>query len=306
MSKVVVVKHNAAISSDGLTTRDYRVLLSAALKELAGEGSLNRAVRKFVPGGTVGMKTNCLTRKLNSTPLALTNALCELFVESGLEENSLVVWERTNRELAGAGYELNVSSRGRRCLGTDATGAGYSRGFYSFGEVNSLVSTVLTDVVDVHVNLPVLKDHSIAGMSAALKNMYGAIHNPNKYHDNNCDPFCAHISMLEPIAEKPQLTVTDAMRVQYNGGPGYVPDYFADYGGIIVSNDAVAADRVGLKILEYLRGQNGQPTLAGTGRPVKYLETAAKLGLGEANLSEIDVVVLTADVDGTIKAGKLF
>ena len=65
MSKVVVVKLNAAVSSDGLTKRDYEVLLSAALTELAGDSQLNRAVRKFVPGGTAGMKTNCLTRKLN-------------------------------------------------------------------------------------------------------------------------------------------------------------------------------------------------------------------------------------------------
>ncbi len=181
----------------------------------------------------------------------------ELLIEAGVSENNTVVWERSNRELKEAGYTLNASFSGRRCLGTDTNGVGYSSEFYTSGEVNSLVTGVLTEIVDVNINLPILKDHSLAGMSAGLKNMYGAIHNPNKYHGDNCNPFCAHVSDLEPIRTKNRLTVLDAIRVQYNGGPGFVGSYVYHWGGLVMSEDPVACDSVGLQILEDIRKTQG-------------------------------------------------
>ncbi|MFQ6008245.1 MAG: DUF362 domain-containing protein, partial [Candidatus Zixiibacteriota bacterium] len=181
-----------------------------------------------------------------------------------------------------------------------------SGAFYSSGDVSSLVSRILTDMVDYNINLPVLKDHSIAGLSAGMKNMYGAIHNPNKFHDNNCDPFCAHVSNLEPVRKKNRLTVIDAIKVQYNGGPGYVSNYISYYNGVIMSDDPVAADRLGLKILEHMREVGGLPPLAKVGRPVKYLASAQQLGLGSADMKQIEVDVVIVDKNGRQKGGELF
>ena len=55
------------------------------------------------------------------------------------------------------------------------------------------------------INLPVLKDHDGAGVTIALKNMYGAIHNPNKYHPNGCDPYVADLNMLPEIRSRMKL-----------------------------------------------------------------------------------------------------
>jgi uncharacterized protein (DUF362 family) len=305
MSKVVVVRYAGNGHRKALTEEEYLRLLSTAFRVLAGEKDDKSAVKKFFPGGVIGMKTNCLARSFNSTPTALTDALSLLLTRTGFDENDLIIWERTSRELSQAGYTLNASSMGRRCLGTDANGLGYSGGFYNSEEVSSLVSRILTDMVDYNINLPVLKDHSIAGLSAGMKNMYGAIHNPNKYHDNNCDPFCAHINNLTPIKKKNRLTILDAVRVQYNGGPGYVGRYIDYYNGIIVSDDPVAADRVGLEILEHVRKRNGLPPLEKVGRPVKYLRTAQQLGLGVADLKQIGVDVVVIDQNGKQKPGKL-
>ena len=306
MSKVVVVKYYRDARDSSLTRDEYRRLLSVGLRRLTGETDIEKAVRKLVPSGVIGMKTNCLVGKLNSTPVALTDALGDSLNEAGSADNDIVIWERTSRELAGAGYTLNASGRSRRCLGTDANGIGYSRGFYSSGEVNSLVSRVLTDLVDYNINVPVLKEHSIAGLSAGMKNMYGAIHNPNKYHGDNCNPFCAHVSALEPIRTKNRLTVIDAVRVQYNGGPGFMSQFLAYYSGVIMSADPAAADRVGLEVLENLRKANNQPPLEKVGRPAKYLAAAGQLGLGEVELSRIDVDVAVVDEDGQQTAGELF
>lgn len=305
MSKVIVVKF-LNVSGNKFSQKEYRSMLTAGFLALAEKDDIAGAIRKIIPGGVIGLKTNCLAQKLNSTPVALTEALCGLMVEAGFNDNDLVIWERTSRELAAAGYALNVSGRGYRCLGTDATGVGYDQTFYSLGEVNSLVSRILTDMVNYNINLPVLKDHSVAGLSAGLKNMYGVINNPNKYHENNCDPFCAQVSGLAPVKSKNRLSVIDAVKVQYQGGPGFMGKYVADYKGIIISDDPVAADRVGLEILEYLRKVNGQPPLEAVGRKVNYLDTAQKIGLGMADIDKIEIRVINVSEQGKQSIGKLF
>jgi uncharacterized protein (DUF362 family) len=306
MSRVVVVKYIGGQQNRPLSQSEYELLLRSALRILSGNDTVSMALRQYVPRGKVGMKPNCVARKLNSTSVALTDALSSLFVEAGFKENNLVVWERSNRELSGAGYQLNATSSGRACLGSDATIVGYSDQFYSFGEVNSLVTRILTEIVDFNINLPILKDHSLAGLSGGLKNMYGAISNPNKYHGNNCNPYCAQVSNLEPLRTKNRLTIMDAVRVQYDGGPGYAPDFFSFFGSIIVSGDPVAADRVGLEILEHLRKTNGLPTLGREDRPVKYLGTAESIGLGVADLKKIDLQVVRVDRNGRETIGDLF
>lgn len=306
MSKVVVLRQERSNGRKSISATEYKHLLSVGLVGLAGTGSVRSALAEFLPRGVIGMKTNCLAGKANSTSVALAEGLGDLLVENGFDENDLIVWERTNRELAGAGYTLNASSFGRRCLGTDAEGVGYGREFHTSGEVNSLVSRILTDLIDCNINLPVLKDHSIAGLSASLKNMYGAINNPNKFHDNCCDPFAAQISNLAPIRAKNRLTIIDASKVQYQGGPGFMGQYLDYYNGLIISNDPVAADRIGLEILEGIRKEHGQPSLESAERPAKYLQTAAGLGLGTADLEKIDLEVIEVNQMGHTAEGKLF
>jgi uncharacterized protein (DUF362 family) len=305
MSKIVVVKGAGGDKRKGLSADHYRVMLEQGLSALANESSADAAVRKYIPSGPVGMKTNCLARKLNSTPIALVDALTAILTSAGIDENDIVVWERSSAELERAGFKLNASSFGRRCFGTDTGGVGYSRDFFSFGKVNSLVSRVMTDIVKYNINLPVLKDHSIAGLSGGMKNMYGAINNPNKYHVPNCDPFAAHVSMLEPIREKNRLTIIDAVKVQYNAGPGYDSRHIAYYGGLIIGDDPVAVDRIGFQILEHYRKINGLPSLEKAGRPVHYLKSAEQAGLGVADINRIYVDVMLVDKDGRTKKGDL-
>lgn len=307
MSKVVIVKYSDKIPKQGCHPEQYYRMLTSGLKQLTGKSNAVKAIQTMIPPkSVVGMKTNCLARKHNSTPVALTKALTQILTEAGIDENDIIIWERTNRELSQAGFTLNAASHGVRCFGTDANGVGYSRNFYNSGDVNSLVTRILTDIVDFNINLPVLKDHSIAGLSAGMKNMYGAINNPNKYHDNNCDPFCAHISNLNPIKSKHCLTVLDAIKVQYQGGPGYVSKYIDYYNGIIISTDPVAADTVGLKILQQIRKNNDVPSLEKVERPVKYLKTAEQIGLGVTDWKQIEVLTVTIDKHGSETIGELF
>jgi len=301
MSRVIVTKYKGTGAGKFYDEKIYRLLLDTVFKYIASVYP-EKYLQQLFPGGAVGMKTNCLT-VFNPTMKPLADALSQAILDmTSLKENDIIIWERTGRELKNCGYTLNISARGRRCLGTDAGGVGYSDEFYNSGSVSSLVSRVLTSMVDHSINLPVLKDHSIAGLSAGLKNMYGAVHNPNKYHGRNCDPYAAHVNNLEPIRDKHRLTVIDAVRVQYDNGPGFDNDSLEWHNGLIVSEDPVAADRIGLEIVEYLRRKNNLPPLEKVGRKVAYLDSAQELKLGISDLSLIDLKVITIDDYGNVIA----
>ncbi len=291
---------------DQLSVARYRHLVANGLTTLTSVSSVDEAVQKLIPNGAVGLKINCLTGKFNSTPVPLVEALADILESAGWPANDIVVWERTSHELQKAGFELNASSFGRRCLGTDTNGVGYGRDFHSAGESSSLISRILEKTVSSNINLPVLKDHSIAGLSGGMKNMFGAINNPNKFHNNNCDPHVADVSMMDPIRAKNRLTIINAVRVQYHNGPGYDPAYIAEYGSIILSDDPVAVDRIGLEIVEHFRHEAGLPSLEMSKRPARYLQTAQAHGLGRADLSAIELKVLIVNYKGRTQEGKLF
>src|SRR5208283_4390145 len=78
-----------------------------------------------------------------------------------------------------------------------------------------------------------------------LKNLFGAIHNPNKYHLNVGDPYVADVNMLPPIRQKVRLHICDATTAQYEGGPSYMPQWTWPCNSLLVSRDPVALDFVG-------------------------------------------------------------
>jgi uncharacterized protein (DUF362 family) len=210
-----------------------------------------------------------------------------------------IVWDRADRELERAGYTLRKGGSGVRCYGTDGV-TGFGRHGYdtvvaTSGAIGSLYSRIVTEQCDALVSVPVLKDHNLAGLTCALKNFFGAIHNPNKYHDDGCAPFVADVCAHEHIRNRLRLALCDATQPQYNGGPPRRPRWQWPYGGIILSTDAVALDRVALAVLERKRAAAGLKPLAAEQRPVRYLEHAAARNLGRADLAEIEVVSIGTD-----------
>jgi uncharacterized protein (DUF362 family) len=140
----------------------------------------------------------------------------------------------------------------------------------------------------------VLKDHDGAGVTIALKNMYGVIHNPNKYHPDGCNPYVADLNMLPEIRSKMRLTICDATTAMYEGGPGYKPEHSWNLNSLLVSTDPVALDHTGWRIIERKRAEKGWKTLEAEERAPRYIATAAdaehRLGTNDPNkISLIEV-----------------
>jgi len=296
-SKVVLVRSARSVTKNGeIDAKATSALLAAGLCLLAGQKDAAVSLAGYVqPRQKVGIKVNCLARRVVVTQPALTEALVKLLQEARVKGEDIVIWERTTDELKQAGYEPNMFKSGPRCLGTDARGVGYSSRLYPIGSIGSLISNILVEEVEVNINLPVLKDHNLAGLAGGMKNFYGAIHNPNKYHDNHCNPYVAEVNALPLIRKKNRLTIIDCLKVQYHGGPAYNPGFVERYGGLILGADPVATDVVALSVLEKIRNAHGRPPLKREGRHPEWLMTAGseKYKLGNASWDKIELIEKT-------------
>jgi uncharacterized protein (DUF362 family) len=289
-SKVVIAR-DPLLRTSGLSNKVLS-LLDRAMESYDGAGSPVDAWRKLVrPGEIVGLKVNCLAgRGTASTSVVLVEAVCERLRQAGIADKDIVIWDRLNADLESAGYRITSRPDRMRCLGNDT--AGYENELAIYGSVGSRLSQTLTRTCDAIINLPVLKDHGIVGVSMALKNLFGSIHNPNKYHTNAGDPYIADVNMLAPIRQKVRLTICDALTAQYEGGPSFMPQWSWPYNGLITSADPVALDYIGWQILERKRAEKGLKSLRDLEREPTYIARAADAQhcLGSTDPKSIDLV----------------
>jgi len=260
---------NAAASFD---STQMGKLLDRAIQALFNVDSPLEGWKRVVrPGEVVGLKVNCLGGRGNATHPELVEAITERLREAGTTE--IIIWERQNSDLEHARYKIVERGQGLRCFGNDTLG--FEDDLAVFGQAGSLICRTLTRVCDAVINLPVLKDHGIAGVTLALKSMFGAIHNPNKYHTNGGDPYVADVNMLAPIRQKLRLHICDGLNAQYEGGPSFMPQWMWPFNGLLVARDPVALDYVGWKIIEKKRAEVGMKPLKELKREPAYIATAA-------------------------------
>lgn len=292
-SLIVLARDASTIKTvDGNTTVNkdkVRELLAKAVISFTGTKTEDEAWKKlFKPTDVVGLKINCLLGIGASTRPEVTMAVAEGIMKAGVKPENIIIWDRSNADLAKSGYTINVDGPGVRCYGTDPV-AGYDDQPMQSGSFNGRLSKILTQRITALVNIPILKDHAFAGITLAMKNHYGSHHNPFNHHGGNCVA-AADLNTLAPIREKTRLIVGDLLRPQCNAGPMARAQFQWDFGGIMVGTDPVAFDTVGLQILEARRKEMGLPTLEEAGRPPKHVSTAAKLGIGQGDPAKIKIV----------------
>jgi len=274
-SKVVIAR-DPMLRGAGLTVDSQRIakLLDQAIQALFGLDQPVDAWKKIVrPGERVALKVNALGGRAFSSNLQLVQAICERLQQAGIKPRDIVIFDRDTEELERAGFHVSTDSNRVQCFGTDQVG--YEDDLVTYGAVGSRLSKILTRNCNVLINLPVLKDHDGAGVSMALKNMYGVIHNPNKYHPNGCNPYIADLNVLPEIRTRMGLTICDATTATYEGGPGYKPQYSWKANALLVSRDPVALDYVGWQMIERKRAEKGLKSLEAEKRAPLYITTAA-------------------------------
>jgi uncharacterized protein (DUF362 family) len=296
-SRVVVVKSPAVISTSGEVDKNtLSRMVSRGLREFTSESTAEEGLRHyFSPQDRIGLKVNCLAGRMASTHPEIALVVADLLKRIEVKPKDIIIWDRSSHELKEVGFPLNANGDDILCFGTDAQGVGYSYDLINHKSIGSLLSRIMGEVTNVQINLPVLKDHSLSGITCSLKNSFGAIHNPNKYHQTGCDPYIADLNTVPQIRDQNKLVICDALRVQFNGGPSYHRQWAVNFGGIILGDDPVAVDFIGYQIIDRMRSKHGLPTLEKAGRKPEYIFTAAdsEHKLGKASLEEIDLVEMS-------------
>jgi uncharacterized protein (DUF362 family) len=273
----VVITRDPMLRGSGSSLDSDRLLklLDQAVVSFYECDSPQEAWKKVArPGECVGLKVNCLAGRGASTTVMLVEVVIERLQQAGI--TNIVVWDRLNSDLESAGFRIGSVRPGVQFIGNDT--AGYENQLSIHGSVGSLLSRTLTRTCDAVISLPVLKDHGIAGMTFALKNFFGAIHNPNKYHLTVGDPYVADVNMLPAIRQKVRLHIGGATAVQYEGGPSFMPQWSWKFNGLLVGIDPVALDTVGWHLIEQKRAAESMKSLAALNREPKYIATAADAG----------------------------
>ncbi len=131
---------------------------------------------------------------------------------------------------------------------------------------------------DVFINVPVLKHHSSAYLSIAMKNLMGVVKNRLEYHLSGLDQCIADFCLYR----KPDLNVVDAYRVLMNHGPaGPANPASANVQmkkTLLLSRDIVAVDAAAAKIF------GKEPANIG------YIRIAHAQKTGNMNLKELKIV----------------
>jgi hypothetical protein len=188
---------------------------------------------------------------------------------------------------------IEVPHRLEEQLKTTSRVFGWTDDEFTFTSGSERLASVLNQVSAI-INVPFLKTHNITGMTGSLKNLsHALIRRPGLYHANGCQPFIADIVSLPQIKSKIKVNIINGLRALYQGGPHVKLEGMWNHSGLIVSKDPVAADSVGLDILNAKRAEEKLPRIGSIMGRLGYLHDAAEKGLGTDDQDYIKLV----DVD---------
>jgi Domain of unknown function (DUF362) len=293
-SRVVFYRHSGLATQDKATAAaTVRGLVDAAVAKVTGKGDPGSAWRSlFKSDDVVAIKVNCMAGML-APSWGVVAAVVEGLKGVGVDPDRVTVYDKEDRDLLGAGYELRHEPPGPLVMGTigGPKPPDYCPRVTTRGQTTFRLSNIVAERTTAIINVPVAKDHVFAGITGALKNHFGSIHNPEDFHYiNGCSPAVAEVNLAADLRSKQRLIVGDALRVQYDGGPSYEPKAIHGYGGVFAAIDPVALDSQLFALIETLREQNGLKPLADEGRPVRYLEKAAEKELGTLDPKQIELI----------------
>jgi uncharacterized protein (DUF362 family) len=300
-SRVVQVVNSKAYDAKGQPDpKPVKVMVDRAVMELTGTKTPKAAWSSlFKPGEKVGLKPNCLGRHLCWPHPATVDAIIEGLVLAGVDHANMYMWDM---------WGFNASPLARRYSNSkmkvnNIKSWGYSRKKFKIASGPAVQFTKALLAVDAVVNIPVLKDHDLTGVTCSIKNMaLGSVPKPAIYHTSRqgkrmCDPMVPEIYALPPIKDKVRLILADAFNIIVDGGPKGNARGLRKLHSVFAAQDPVAMDKIAWEIIDALRVKATLPKLMDKpltktrpkGRP-HYIATAEKLGLGTADLKKIQHV----------------
>ena len=276
-------------------------LFDQAMMKLTGRASAKEAWRDIVlPDDIVGIKINPLGGPELSTHSIIVDKIVEGLYGAGVLNKQVIIWDRFEKHLLNAGYPIRQDESAVRTFASDTEGIGYDDDVFYESEKDSIArrendstfsrySRIVTQMVDVLINVPVLKHHEMSGVSGCLKNLaFGSVDNTRRFHGKPlyCNPAIGEILEHKVLKEKLVLNIVDGLAASFDKGPTYHAESTWQYGSLFVSADPVILD---VLVLQTVNQKREEMELDSVSKFANHISNASALGLGTNTLDQADL-----------------
>jgi uncharacterized protein (DUF362 family) len=249
-------------------------MFDKAIESLGGMGTFVKKDQKVVVKPNIGWDVS--PERAGNTNPALIKRIIEHCFGAGAKEvyvfdNTCDAWNKCYKT---SGIEDAAKAAGAKVV------PGNSESYYQEVTIPKGIKLKKAKVhelilqSDVFINVPVLKHHSSADLSIAMKNLMGVVWDRMFWHRNDLHQCIADYT----THRKPDLNVIDGYRVMMKNGPrGVSVSDVVEYRTLILSNDIVAADAAATKVF------GSEP------EDIGYIVKAAELGVGTYNLDNLNI-----------------
>lgn len=287
--------------NDQLNEDAVSELMDQAMMKLTGRSSAKEAWRDIVlPDDIVGIKINPLAGPELSTHSIIVDKIVEGLYSAGVLRKQIIIWDRFEAHLLNAGYPIQQDEGDVRTFASDTEGIGYDDEVFYESEKDSVArrenestlsrySRIVTQQVDVLINVPVLKHHAMAGVSGCLKNLaFGSVDNTRRFHGKPlyCNPAIGEILEHKVLKEKLVLNIVDGLVASFDKGPTYHAESTWKYGSLFISADPVILD---VLVLQTVNQKREEMELDSVSKLSNHITTASKLGIGTNTLDQADL-----------------
>ncbi len=143
------------------------------------------------------------------------------------------------------------------------------------------------------INVRPLRTHHWSGVGGCIKNYIQFVPKPWEYHDEYCTPL-ASIWELPLVKGKTRLNILVLLKPLFYGiGPHhYDRSYVWNYSGLLVGNDPVALDTIGVQLLLAKRREFFKEDRPLTPPAIHIPRADTKYGLGIGDPAKIELIKL--------------
>jgi uncharacterized protein (DUF362 family) len=286
-AKVIRVESPAVWRGEVRDPKVVSAMVNRAMAEFTGKTSEAAWKTVFKPGMRVGLKINLLGRPRVYTAREVTEAVAAGAIAAGVKPADVLVWDRHAAHFAPTVYQPGTGRLGERIK----TGGQYDRGKSLQSSGGPCGLDTLVAETDVTINLPLLKNHGMAGVTLALKNIaFGCYDHHRGAHRGNCDPFVTEAYAHYLTQTKIPFHILDATEACFDEGPQpQSPAVIWRENAIYIASDPVALDVVCREVINEKRRAAG---LGDVLRQARHIETSAAQGLGQGDRALIDLVTV--------------
>ncbi|MBK7105367.1 MAG: DUF362 domain-containing protein [Ignavibacteriae bacterium] len=250
------------------------LMFDEAIKSFGGMKKFVKKNQKVVIKPNIGWDT-IPERAANTNPKLISQIVKHCF-DTGAKD--VYVFDHTcdnwNKCYTNSGIEKAAKDAGAKVV------PGNSESYYQNVEIKNgknLKSTTEHELIldcDVFINVPILKNHSSAELTMAMKNLMGNVWDRGFWHRNNLHQCIADYATFR----KPDLNIVDAYFVMKKNGPrGVSKDDVLTLKSQIISTDIVAADSAATKLF------GREPSEIG------YIKIADEMRIGTMDLSKLKI-----------------